>query len=71
MADQQDPAQTKKPLALAQPQDRSLQAFKDWMIGMVNKMGIKGAEDISDAVWEESWKRFWSNEETPAEQPEE
>jgi hypothetical protein len=71
MTDHQNPAQTKKPLALARPQDKSLQAFKNWMLGMVNKMGIKGAEEITDAEWEESWEKFWSTEEAPAEQDEE
>ena len=51
----------KKPqLHLSKPADRSLQAFKDWMNAMADKiMPGLSTDDITEEKWVASHKKFW------------
>src|SRR5512146_2860543 len=40
------------------PADRSLEAYKTWIRGIVEQLG--GVDDMSDAQWEAAWRQFWS-----------
>lgn len=46
----------------ARPSDQSLQAFKDWMQGMVLRLNPNAKDTMTEEEWIESWKEFWDKE---------
>lgn len=47
---------------LSRPKDQSLEAFKEWMTGvMVGLLGEGGGSDITEEKWESAWVKFWKN----------
>ncbi|MFZ1041162.1 MAG: hypothetical protein WCA79_02875 [Anaerolineales bacterium] len=47
--------------------DRSLQAYKDWIKGMVSSITPNAEDHMTEEEWVESWKKFWSNADHPPE----
>ena len=55
--------------------DRSLQAYKDWMRGMVQSINPNAGDTWTEEEWVKHWKEFWAeadqptkkNEDTPKE----
>jgi hypothetical protein len=47
-------------LVFARPADKSLQAYKNWIQGMVKRINPNAKNDMTDADWERDWKAFWS-----------
>jgi hypothetical protein len=53
-----------KPL-LSRPKDRTLQAFKEWMEEIGDKLLPKDAPRVmTEKDWERLWKEFWSEADT-------
>jgi len=53
-------SRTKKPqLFLSRPRDRSLEAYKEWINGMVKALADKANDDMSEKEWARDWKAFW------------
>ena len=43
------------------PQDKSLQAFKAWIIEIANRLTTNPSEiKLTEAEWNKYWKEFWS-----------
>jgi len=49
----------KPQLHLAKPADRSLQAFKDWINALADKLVPGLPDDISEEEWISKHKKFW------------
>jgi hypothetical protein len=47
--------------------DRSLQAYKAWIKGMVSSINPNAEDDMTEEKWVEDWKKFWSNADHPPE----
>jgi hypothetical protein len=47
----------------SRPKDKSLQAYKDWITGVVNRINPDAKDTMTEAKWVESWKEFWSKAE--------
>jgi hypothetical protein len=47
----------------SRPGDKSLQAYKDWINGVVNRINPNAKDTMTEAKWVESWKGFWSKAE--------
>ena len=47
--------------------DRSLQAYKDWIKGMVASINPNAENTMTEEQWVESWKEFWSGADHPPE----
>jgi hypothetical protein len=47
----------------SRPKDKSLQAYKDWITGVVKRINPNAKDTMTEEKWEESWKRFWSKAE--------
>lgn len=41
--------------------DKSLQAFKDYVMELVKHLGIKDDGTITEEKWEKKWRKFWGN----------
>lgn len=51
----------KKPkLVLGRPADRSLEAFKAFINGMVERLAPDVPDDVTEEKWIESHKEFWA-----------
>ena len=42
--------------------DKSLEAYKNWVSGMVSNLNPNVKETVTEEQWVESWKKFWSKE---------
>jgi hypothetical protein len=42
----------------SRPKDKSLQAYKDWIKGIVSHLFPDAEETMSEEKWVESWKKF-------------
>jgi hypothetical protein len=47
----------------SRPKDKSLQAYKDWITSVVNRINPDAEETMTESQWEEHWKEFWSKAE--------
>lgn len=47
----------------SRPTDKSLQAYKDWITGVVKRINPNSEDTMTEAEWVESWKEFWSKAE--------
>ena len=47
--------------------NRSLQAYKDWINGMVLSIKPNAEDVLTEEEWVESWKKFWSGADHPPE----
>ncbi|MEO8356478.1 MAG: hypothetical protein ABI621_11220 [Chloroflexota bacterium] len=54
---------TNEKVNLSRPKDESLEAFKDWIQELTNRLTGKTGDDgsMTDEAWEEQWKRFWKD----------
>ena len=50
----------KAKLALDRPQDRSVAAYKAWVLGMMEALGVQDADDMDAAEWAEECRSFWA-----------
>jgi hypothetical protein len=41
------------------PADRSLQAYKDFVLGMTLALNPAAKDDMTEEQWRESWQAFW------------
>ncbi len=41
--------------------DRSLQAYKDFIMEIVSHMGIQDDGSTTDEKWEARWREYWKN----------
>ncbi len=48
--------------SFSQAQDKSLQAYKDWVTGLASKMGVK--DDMTEEEWIAAWKKFWAKKDS-------
>lgn len=39
--------------------DKSLQAFKDYIMEIIEHLGIKDDRTIPEEEWEKKWRKFW------------
>jgi len=46
----------------SRPRDESLEAFKDWIKGVVKALNPNAKEDMTmtEEMWEADWREFWS-----------
>ena len=51
--------------------DKSLEAYKNWVSGMVSNIDPNVKETLTEEQWVESWKMFWSEEPSGNGQPQE
>lgn len=51
---------SKKKPTLSRPKDRSLQAFKAWVLEIADRMGVKNGRDLTDDQWAARHKAFWA-----------
>ncbi len=42
------------------PRNKSLAAYKDWILEIVKKMGGDAKDDMTPEQWERDWRLFWS-----------
>jgi len=47
----------------SRPKDKSLQAYKDWINGIVSRLFPDAEETMSEEKWVENWKKFWAQAE--------
>ena len=47
----------------SRPKDRSLQAYKDWIMGVMKRILPDAEDTMTEEKWVESWKKFWSKAE--------
>jgi len=52
----------KPQLSFSRPKDKSLEAFKNWIQGVVRRVNPDAEDTMTDADWEKSWKEFWGKE---------
>ncbi len=52
-------------LTFARPKDRSLAAYKRFILGMLEALTGKApeADDTPEAEWERDWREFWAKAE--------
>ena len=50
-------------LFFSKPKDKSLQAYKDWIMGVTLQFNPNAKDTKSEEEWIESWKKFWSKAE--------
>jgi len=43
------------------PRDESLEAFKDWINGIVSLFNPDAESTMTEEKWEARWREFWSN----------
>ena len=41
------------------PADRSLQAYKDFILGVTLALNPAAKDDMTEEQWRESWQAFW------------
>ncbi|HMU91854.1 MAG TPA: hypothetical protein PLI15_13120 [Anaerolineales bacterium] len=44
------------------PKDESLQAFKDWILGIYFNLTGKKTDDMSEEQWVAKWREFWQKQ---------
>jgi len=44
----------------SRPKDRSLQAYKDWINGVMKRLIPDAKDTLTEEEWVEKWKGFWS-----------
>jgi hypothetical protein len=49
-------------LHLTRPVDRSLKAFKSWILGMTQRLNPNAKDDMSEEGYIELWKKFWAKD---------
>jgi hypothetical protein len=42
------------------PADRSLQAYKDFILGMTLALNPDAKDEITEDEWRQSWQEFWA-----------
>lgn len=45
---------------LSRPKDRSLQSYKDWIMGIALRFDSKAKDNLSEEEWIARWKAFWN-----------
>ena len=50
---------TNPTVGFSRPADRSLAAYKAWMLGVLARLG--GTDDMTEAQWEAGWREFWAD----------
>ncbi len=43
------------------PRDRSLAAFREWVMRCVGELGGDATDTLTEQQWTEHWQRFWAN----------
>lgn len=49
----------KAKLHITRPTDRSLEAYKKWVSGLVQKVNPKSASTMTEEDWKKAHKEFW------------
>jgi hypothetical protein len=44
----------------SRPADRSLQAYKDWILGMTLALNPDAKDEITEDEWHRAWQKFWA-----------
>ncbi|MCI0555131.1 MAG: hypothetical protein L0287_29640 [Anaerolineae bacterium] len=44
----------------SRPKDESLQAYKDWINGLVKALNPNAKDEMAEREWESDWREFWS-----------
>ena len=59
--EEKEPHQTnaKPQIHFTRPRDESLQAFKDWVSGMVRALNPNAKNVLTEEEWESRWREFW------------
>ncbi len=55
-------AENKLKLVLTRPANKSLEAFKEWVMGTVKALGGSNEKQPSENEWESAWKEFWGGD---------
>ena len=53
-------AKKKLKFVVSRPSDKSLAAFKKWILDTTKSLGGSEKDDLTEKEWRESWKEFWS-----------
>ena len=52
-------SQDKPQLFLSRPKDKSLEAYRNWIEGIVKRVNPGAKSTMTDADWKKGWKEFW------------
>ncbi len=52
----------------ARPADRSLAAYKDFILTILATINPGAADDHNEEWWEEAWREFWASTDAASEQ---
>ena len=51
----------KKPF-LSRPKDRTLEAYKAWMLEIINHIAPNAKKTMTEEKWLAGWKKFWKSD---------
>jgi hypothetical protein len=52
------------------PMDKSLQAYKDWIMAMAKSLNPNAKNTMTEEEWVQRWKKFWAKVEGVEDDPE-
>jgi len=44
---------------LSRPRDKTLAAYKEWILELTKRFTGSDNDDMTEAQWEAEWKAFW------------
>lgn len=53
-------SETETRKSFSRPKDESLQAYKDWINGLVQTLNPNDKSSMTEGEWEAMWREFWS-----------
>jgi hypothetical protein len=55
-----------KTISIARPKDKSLEAYKTWMLEIASQLSTERTEiQWPEEQWTEKWKKYWEEREKP------
>jgi hypothetical protein len=55
-----------KTISIARPKDKSLEAYKTWMLEIASQLSTERTEiQWTEEQWTEKWKKYWEEREKP------
>lgn len=55
-------AKKKLKFLASRPADKSLPAFKQWILDTTKSLGGSDKNDLKEKEWRKAWKEFWSED---------
>ena len=47
-------------LILGRPVDKTLAAYKEWILGIAEQLTGKRTDDLTPEEWQADWRAFWA-----------